>query len=367
MIFDFDSVVIGAGVVGLAIGRSLAETGRDVLILDADSNIGKGISSRNSEVIHAGIYYPNKSLKQSLCIEGRSLLIEYCKSRKIDYSLLGKLIVANTEQDILRLPKILMNGIRNGALDLKMVFQDELIELEPNLRARQAILSPHTGIVDSHGLMLAMQGDFEQLGGLLCCNSLVSEICVIKDGFSLTVESSETTHITCRELINSAGLDAQKVSGIIKNNSVNSVPKSMYCKGTYFSFNSRSPFSRLIYPVPNNAGLGVHLTLDLAGRAKFGPDTEWVAAPNYEVSLKRKGEFARAIRSYFPALKDYQLSPDYAGVRPKIVSAKEPAADFSIQFSDQHSIPRYVALYGIESPGLTSALAIGKLISQKIN
>ncbi len=367
MIVDFDSVVIGAGVVGLSIARSLAETGREVLILEANSNIGEGISSRNSEVIHAGIYYPHDSLKRRLCLEGRHLLIEYCESRKVEYKNLGKLIVANTEQDIQRLPKILASGIRNGVSDLKMVFQDELRELEPNLRASQAIFSPSTGIINSHGLMLALQGDFESAGGLLSCNSSVSAINVMKDGFSVTVESGESMEITCRELINSAGLNAQKITRTIKHGAGHAIPKSRYCKGTYFSLSRKSPFSRLIYPVPNNAGLGVHLTLDLAGRAKFGPDTEWLATPNYDVSSKRKGEFVKAIRDYFPDLNAEELNPDYAGVRPKIVSAKEPAADFSIQFSDQHSIPGYVALYGIESPGLTSALAIGKLIRQKIH
>ena len=278
-----------------------------------------------------------------------------------------KLIVANTEQDIQQLPKILANGIRNGVSDLKIVFQDELRELEPNLRASQAIFSPSTGIINNHGLMLALQGVFESAGGLLSCNSSVSAINVMKEGFSVTVESDESIEITFRELINSAGLNAQKITRTIKHGAGHDIPKSRYCKGTYFSLSRKSPFSRLIYPVPNNAGLGVHLTLDLAGRAKFGPDTEWLATPNYDVSSKRKGEFVKAIRDYFPDLNDEELNPDYAGVRPKIVSAKEPAADFSIQFTDQHSIPGYVALYGIESPGLTSALAIGKLIRQKIH
>lgn len=367
MIVDFDSVVIGAGVVGLAIARSLAESGREVLILEANPNIGQGISSRNSEVIHAGIYYPKGSLKQSLCIAGRHLLVEYCESRKVEYRNLGKLIVANTEQDIQSLPKILANGIANGVSDLRMVFQDELNELEPNLRATQAIISPSTGIVNSHALMLALLGDYECAGGLLSCNSLVSGIRVIKDGFSIVVTGSgESSEITCTELINSAGLDAQKISQTFGDGVVLNIPKSRYCKGTYFSLSGKSPFSRLIYPVPNNAGLGVHLTLDLSGRAKFGPDTEWISKPNYEVNSKRKGEFVNAIRDYFPDLNDAELNPDYAGVRPKIVSSREPAADFSIQFSDLHFIQGYVALYGIESPGLTSALAIGELVKQKI-
>lgn len=363
---DFDSVVIGAGVVGLSIARSLANSGRDVLVLEANSNIGQGISSRNSEVIHAGIYYPYQSLKRSLCLEGKKLLVEYCESRKVEYRLLGKLIVANSEQDVLNLPKILENGTRNGVSDLRMVFLDELRELEPNLRAKQAILSPSTGIVDSHGLMLALQGDLERRGGLLSFKSNASAIRVIQGGFSVSVDSSEKIEITCRELINSAGLNAQKVSKAIDNNLYNTVPKARFCKGTYFSFSRKSPFSRLIYPVPNDAGLGIHLTLDLAGRAKFGPDTEWVNSADYHVESGRKNDFVEAIREYFPGLEDHELNPAYAGVRPKIVSAAEPAADFSIMFSDKHYLPGFVALYGIESPGLTSALAIGDLVCRRL-
>ena len=367
MVFDFDSVVIGAGVVGLSIARSLAETGKTVLIVEAESDFGKGISSRNSEVIHAGIYYPTNSLKRSLCVSGKDLLVDYCVSHNVDHKILGKLIVANTKEEIFILGKIFENGIRNGVTDLKMVLPDEISQLEPNLRANKAIISPSTGIVDSHGLMLALLGDFENAGGLLSCNSPISRIKVLKIGFALTVGLKENFEITCRELINSAGLSAQKISMMIKNIEVGPVPESKYCKGTYFSYSKKSDFSRLIYPVPNNSGLGVHLTLDLAGRSKFGPDTEWVDTPNYDVNPKRKNEFIKAIKTYFPDLSGEALMPDYAGVRPKIVSENEPASDFMIQFSDQHLIPGYVALYGIESPGLTSALAIGNLISRKLN
>ena len=362
MNFDFDSIVVGAGVVGLAIARSLSESGRDVLVLEANSGVGQGISSRNSEVIHAGIYYPFESLKRRLCLEGRKLLVDYCISRKIEYKMLGKLIVANTEQDVQALPNILASGIRNGVSDLRMIGEGELRELEPNLRARRAIHSPSTGIVDSHGLMIALQGDIERTGGVLSFNSEVAAIKLIKDGFSVGVKSTEFIDITCKELINSAGLSAQELSKNIIPSMSNKIPKTRYCKGTYFSMSSRSPFSSLIYPVPNNAGLGVHLTLDLAGRARFGPDTEWIDEPNYDVNSARKFDFVESIRDYFPGLKAHDLHPDYAGVRPKIVDADEPSADFSIQSYGQHSIPGYVALYGIESPGLTSALAIAKFV-----
>ncbi len=367
MIVDFDSIIIGGGVVGLAIARSLADTGREVLLLEANPSIGQGISSRNSEVIHAGIYYPYNSLKRLLCLKGRNLLVKYCEARNISYKNLGKLIIANEQTEIDALPKILDNGLRNGVSDLRIILQDELKELEPNLRAKKAIHSPSTGIVDSHGLMLALQGDLELAGGLLSFNSEVREVKKIKEGFLVGVCSSESIEVTCRELINSAGLNAQEISKNFIDVGPTSIPKVRYCKGTYFSLAKNSPFNTLIYPVPNRAGLGIHLTLDLAGRAKFGPDTEWINAPNYEVDPQRKAEFVSHIRDYYPDIDDNDIHPDYAGIRPKIVDAGESAADFNIQFSAQHSILGYVALYGIESPGLTSALAIGEFVSKNLN
>ena len=368
MTLNFDSIVIGAGVIGLSIARSLADTGREVLILEANASIGQGISSRNSEVIHAGIYYPYESLKRRLCIEGRTLLTEYCESRKIEFKKIGKLIITNEQEDVQKLKRILSNGTRNGVSNLKMLFEDELSELEPNLNAKQAIFSPSTGIIDSHGLMLALQGDFERAKGLLSLNSSVAGIKAIKEGFSVKVDSiGESSEVTCRELINSAGLNAQKISKTLNNKYDNTIPEPRYCKGTYYSLSTKSPFSRLIYPVPNNAGLGIHLTLDLAGRAKFGPDTEWIDEPNYEINSDQKGKFVDAIKNYFPSLNEEELYPDYVGVRPKIASYNDPPADFSIQFSDQHSILGYVALYGIESPGLTSALAIGEFVKQRLD
>jgi len=361
MPFDFDSIVIGAGVVGLAIARSLAETGREVLILESNANIGQGISSRNSEVIHAGIYYPHKSLKANLCLLGRSLLIKYCKSRKVEFKRVGKLIVSNEEDDS-QLKDIFLRGKRNGVEDLELINKNELTILEPSLRAQKAIFSPSTGIIDSHGLMIALLGDFENLKGLLSLNSKVSSIRNLDNGYSVEVNSmGELSEVTCRELINSAGLDAQKISYSFKKIPIR-IPKTRYCKGTYYSLSKKSPFSRLIYPIPSNAGLGIHLTLDLSGRARFGPDTEWIEKPNYEISTNNKANFVSAIKDYYPDLLEEDLYPDYVGVRPKIVSYNEPPADFSIQFSNQHSFKGYVALYGIESPGLTSALGIGEFV-----
>ena len=288
MNFDFDSIVVGAGVVGLAIARSLAEKGREVLVLESDAGIGRGISSRNSEVIHAGIYYPFKSLKRRLCVEGRRLLVQYCDSHKIEHRQVGKLIIANEETDLDKLPEILRRGLGNGVQDLRMVFQDEIRELEPSLRAKQGILSPSTGIIDSHGFMLALRGDIERAGSILSFNSKVIEVSVLKTGFCIKVGGHEDFEVTCRELINSAGLDAPALSKSIKCLKHSSVPRPYYCKGSYFSLSRSSPFKRLIYPVPNNAGLGIHLTLDLAGRAKFGPDVEWIDEPNYTISCQRK-------------------------------------------------------------------------------
>ena len=279
--------------------------------------------------------------------------------------MLGKLIVANSEQEINSLSRIFDNGLKNGVNDLRMIFREEIKTMEPNLRATQAIFSPSTGIVDSHGLMLALLGDLQRNGGILSCNSFVSKIEIIEGGFSISVDSEEVIEITCRELINCAGIEAQKVSKSINRNNFK-VPKAYLCKGNYFSLTRKAPFSRLIYPVPNNSGLGIHLTLDLGGRARFGPDTEWIDDINYDVSFLQKQNFVDAIKKYFPELDETELHADYAGIRPKIVSRGEPAADFSIQFCDQHSIPGFVALYGIESPGLTSALAIGEYIRQNI-
>lgn len=363
---DFDSVVIGAGVVGLAIARSLSNSGRKVLLLEGENAVGQGISSRSSEVIHAGIYYPRGSLKRDLCLRGRISLIDYCKSNNVEYKILGKLIVANTEEQVEALSVIIKNGIQNGVSDLKMISEQELEHLEPSLRAKQAILSPSTGIIDSYGFMLSLQSDFELSGGLLSLGSSVSQIRKIDSGFAISVVGHDGFEVTSRELINSTGLNAQalssKIGGIIKN----SIPNGYFCKGTYFSLASRSPFSKLIYPVPNSAGLGVHLTLDLAGRARFGPDVEWINTLEYEVSSTRKNEFYEAIRQYYPAISKDDLNPDYAGVRPKLVDAGKPAADFMIQLEDRHALQGYVALYGIESPGLTASLSIAHYVRQSL-
>ena len=367
MNFDFDSVVIGSGVVGLSIARSLSFSGRKVLLLEKKKVIGQGISSRNSEVIHAGIYYPFGSLKRHLCIDGKKRLVRYCADRNVEYKLLGKLIVANSKEELETLSDIFSNGIKNGVSDLRMVSENELRSIEPELRAKQAILSPSSGIVDSHSLMLSLQGDFELKDGIMIFGSSVSRINQLVGGFSVSVEGHEDFEVTSKELINSAGLHSQELSSKIPTIEEMSIPKTRYCKGNYFSLSSKPPFSRLIYPVPNNSGLGIHYTLDLSGRAKFGPDTEWIESPDYNVDFSLKDKFYKAIQHYYPSLKIDDLKPDYAGIRPKVVDADEPAADFLIQFEDTHSLPGYVALYGIESPGLTACLAIAHYVCETLN
>lgn len=367
MKFDFDSIVVGAGVVGLAIASTLAKSGRSVLVLEKEGGIGQGISSRNSEVIHAGIYYPAKSLKRDLCIQGKKLLENYCQKYRVDYKLPGKLIVATNESQGKLLTTIMKNGIKNGVKNLRIVEGYELESMEPNLRATKAILSPGTGILDSHGFMFSLMGDLERHAGLLSFKSSVSQVRKLKVGFAISVLESQGYEVTSKELVNSSGLYAQELSSKILGIDETTIPNAYYCKGTYFSLATPSPFSRLIYPVPNNAGLGVHLTLDLAGRAKFGPDTEWITSPDYIVNAGSRDKFYTAIREYYPGIKRDSLIPDYAGVRPKIVGPDDPATDFSIQFDDEHSLEGYVALYGIESPGLTASLAIADYVVSKLN
>jgi L-2-hydroxyglutarate oxidase LhgO len=367
MSVDFDSTVVGAGVIGLAVARALAESGRTVLLVEREDGIGQGISSRNSEVIHAGIYYPNNSLKHVLCIEGKRLLVNYCRDRDVDYKLLGKLIVATDKHQIMKLSTIMQNGRRNGVSDLRLVDSMELTEMEPNLKSKKAILSPSTGILDSHGFMLSLLGDIEKSGAVISFRSAVSQVRPLKQGFAISISGYDDFEFTSKELVNSAGLHAQEMSEKILGIDKASIPKAFYCKGTYFSFRPPSPFKRLIYPVPSNAGLGVHLTLDLAGRAKFGPDTEWISRPDYVACASNKDKFWEAIRKYYPEIKKEDLNPDYAGVRPKIVGAESLAADFSIQFENEHSLKGYVALYGMESPGLTASLAVANYVVAQLD
>lgn len=358
---DIDCIVLGAGVVGLAIARELAATGREVLVVEASEGIGTGTSARNSEVIHAGIYYPQNSLKARLCVEGKHRLYEYCAERGIAHKRLGKLIVAATPEQTWQLAGIAERARLNGVDDLYQIDGAAAAQLEPALICDAALVSPSTGIVDSHGLMLALQGDTENAGGQCVFMTPFREGRVLENGeFLLSFDGEEAMELTTNCLINATGLSAPSVARRVAGQPAALIPPAFYCKGSYFTLSGRSPFSRLIYPMPDNAGLGVHLTVDLGGQAKFGPDTEWVDGENYDIDPRRADSFYAAVRQYWPDLPDGALQPGYTGIRPKIVGPGEPAADFVIAGPATHGVAGMVNLFGIESPGLTASLAIAR-------
>jgi L-2-hydroxyglutarate oxidase LhgO len=350
-----DCVVIGAGVVGLAVARALALAGREVVILEAEDAIGTHTSSRNSEVIHAGIYYPQGSLKASACVEGRKRLYAYCETHGVPHRRCGKFIVATSEPQREELSSIRRKAHANGVTDVVEIPAAEAMRQEPALRCVAALHSPSTGIVDSHALMLAYLGDAEAAGAMLALKSPLARAIASGQGFELEVEK---TRIKTKLLVNSAGLRAPSVARRIDGLPAGAIPPELYAKGNYYSLAGRPPFSRLIYPVPEPGGLGVHVTLDLAGQARFGPDVEWVERIDYEVDPRRSERFYAAIRRYWPALPDGALAPGYAGIRPKISGPKDPAADFVVQGPAAHGVPGLVNLFGIESPGLTASLAL---------
>ncbi|WP_367065110.1 NAD(P)/FAD-dependent oxidoreductase [Oryzisolibacter sp. LB2S] len=353
-----DCVVVGAGVVGLAVARALALDGREVLVLEAEAAIGTQTSSRNSEVIHAGIYYPQGSLKARLCVQGKHMLYDYCEQRNLPFRRCGKLIVATSEGQLARLADIRRHAEANGVDDLAWLTRDEARALEPELECVAALLSPSTGIVDSHALMLALLGDLEHAGGLLALNSPLARAQCAPDGIEL--EARDGTRITARTVVNAAGLHAVDLARGFAGLDAAHIPQAAYAKGNYFTLSGRAPFEHLIYPVPEAAGLGVHLTLDLGGQAKFGPDVQWVDGPDdLVVDAGRAQAFYAEVRKYWPGLRDGALAAGYAGIRPKIHGPNEPAADFVIEGPRQHGVAGLVNLFGIESPGLTSALAIG--------
>jgi L-2-hydroxyglutarate oxidase LhgO len=358
-----DAVVIGAGVVGLAVARALAMSGREVVILEAEDAIGTHTSSRNSEVIHAGIYYPEGTLKARSCVAGKRLLYEYCASHGVPHRCCGKLIVASESNQTKELEHILQRANANGVTDLDWFSKEKALHLEPELSCVAALHSPSTGIIDSHALMLAYLGDAEAHGAMLALRSFF-ERAVVHNGFTLHVAGSDPIHT--RILINSAGLKAPTVAKQIEGYPAEKAPRELYAKGSYYALARRSPFSRLIYPVPEPGGLGVHLTLDLAGQARFGPDVEWVQGIAYDVDPRRAERFYAAIRRYWPGLPDGALLPGYAGIRPKTAGPGEPAADFEIQGPAAHGVPGLVHLFGIESPGLTASLALAGLVLDEV-
>ncbi len=367
-----DAVVIGAGVVGLAVARALALAGREVIVLEAADAIGTGISSRNSEVIHAGIYYPQGSLKARLCVEGSRRLFEYCATRNVGHRRCGKLIVATDESQMTALEGLRQKSHANGAIEVHWIEAAEAKTMEPALHCVGALHSPMTGIVDSHGLMLAYQGEAEAHGAMIAFNSPVTGGAVEDDGILLEVGGVSPMRLKCKIVVNAAGLTAPMLGRRIAGLAPETVPANYYCKGNYFTLAGRSPFSRLIYPAPEVAGLGVHLTLDMAGQAKFGPDVEWLDVADgepldYVVDPRRGDGFYAAIRSYWPALPDNALQPGYSGIRPKVQSPTDKVqADFIVQGPEVHGIPGLLNLYGIESPGLTSSLALADLAAAKI-
>jgi L-2-hydroxyglutarate oxidase LhgO len=353
-----DCVVVGAGVVGLAIARRLAQAGRETLVLERHDAFGTETSARNSEVVHAGIYYPTGSLKARLCVAGREQLYDYCRLKGIEHRRYGKLIVATNAAQARDLEGIAAAAARNGVSDLRRLEAAEAIRLEPALNCTAALLSPSTGIIDSHGLMLALLGDLEQAGGNLVVQTPVTALRPTPDGVQVQMGHETSPWLRARWVINAAGLEAPRLASRIEGFPPEHTPTARYAKGSYFTLEGRAPFSRLVYPVPEPGGLGVHLTLDLAGRARFGPDVEWIDEPEYSVDPRRADAFYERIRRYWPALQDGALSPAYAGVRPKIEGPGGLAADFRIDGPSVHGVPGIVNLLGIESPGLTAALAI---------
>jgi L-2-hydroxyglutarate oxidase LhgO len=355
-----DCVVIGAGVVGLATARALALSGREVLVLESARTIGTGTSSRNSEVIHAGIYYPSGTLKARLCVAGRRLLYDYVERRGVEYRRLGKLILATSEQEVAMLRKYEAQALANGVDDLCWPSLQEIRQLEPSVRCVAGILSPSSGIIDSHGLMLSFRADLEAAGGLLAFNATVVGGALDAERIELEIAGDATVRIIARTVVNCAGLEAQAVSAKLRGVAAESIPRRFLAKGHYFSMMGRAPFRRLVYPLANSAGLGTHVTLDLSGNARFGPDVQWIDEVDYGFDETRKPEFLQAIRLYYPAMELSRLQAAYTGIRPKLSGPGQPAADFCIRGPSEHSHRPYVAMYGIESPGLTASMAIGE-------
>lgn len=361
-----DCIVIGAGVVGLALARHLARSGREVVVLEAEDRIGTGISSRNSEVIHAGIYYPAGSLKARLCVAGNRALYEYCRARGVDHRRCGKLIVATDASQVEALRQLQVRAAANGVTDLQWLEADEARRLEPQLRCAAALLSPSTGIVDSHGLMRALAVDAEGAGASVVLKSPVLGGRSTPAGIEISVGGIEPMTLLAHRVYNGAGLGAIAIARHIQGAKPASLPTApvRFAKGNYFGLSGAAPFSRLVYPVPSHrglgGGLGVHLTLDLAGQARFGPDVEWVDHEGYDVDLRRADSFYAEVRKYWPGLPDQALQPAYAGIRPKLHAEGEPVPDFLIQREDAHGVPGLVNLLGIESPGLTACLALAE-------
>jgi L-2-hydroxyglutarate oxidase LhgO len=359
-----DCVVVGAGVIGLAVGRALALRGLEVIVIEAASATGTETSSRNSEVIHAGVYYPPNTLKARLCVEGRLLLYGYCEAKGIDHARIGKLIVATCDAELPVLDRYLAQARANGVTDLSRLGPSEVSRLDPAVHCVQALHSPSTGIIDSRAYMLALQGDLEAHGGTVVLNTRVSRVVRRKELFD--IEVAGTTAIRCSGLVNAAGLHAQDLARNIDALPPATIPPLHLARGHYYGLAGKSPFSRLVYPVASVADLGIHVTMDLGGAARFGPDLQWINAVDYRFDPDRLTGFTAAIRRYYPDLDEARLQPGHTGIRPKLAGPDEPAADFLVQGEEAHGISGLVNLYGIDSPGLTASLAIAERVSALI-
>ncbi len=358
-----ECLVVGAGVIGLAVARALARSGREVVVLESERGIGRGVSSRNSEVIHAGIYYPSGLAKTRLCVEGKALLYAFCREYEVPHRACGKLLVATTENEVGKLASIKAQAEANGVTDLAWLGGDEARALEPALVATRALISPSTGIIDSHAFMLALLGDAERRGAMLALETPVVSGRSAGRGLIVETGGPNPTRIAARIVVNSAGLGAQAVARSISGMPRERIPPLHLAKGNYFALAAPSPFSHLIYPMPTPGGLGVHLTLDMSGRARFGPDVEWIDAIDYSVDPTRGEAFYAAVRSYWPGLPDGALQPDYSGIRPKIERPGGSGADFLVQSQKDHGVTGLINLFGIEFPGLTSSLAIADWVA----
>ncbi|MEC7816416.1 MAG: NAD(P)/FAD-dependent oxidoreductase [Pseudomonadota bacterium] len=363
---EVQTVVIGAGVVGLAVARQLARQGRDVLVLESGPRLGEGISSRNSEVIHAGLYYPTDSLKARFCVRGRELLYEYCESHQVRHRQCGKWIVASSEDQLERLGALSDQAALNGVV-LKAADSGVVQAALPELRVAGGLWSERTGIVDSHGLMLALLGELEDAGGRLAVQCPVTAIESNAKGHRIEIGGEEPMVLLAQEVVNAAGLGAPSVAAAWQGMPDACKPRQWLARGVYFSYAGRHPFETLVYPLPENGGLGVHLTLDLAGGARFGPDVEWVAVEDYQVDPQRADAFARSIQGWWPGLDATKLQPSYAGIRPKLAGPDDGFADFRVEGPQQHGLAGAVQLFGIESPGLTSCLALAEYVAEQLN
>jgi L-2-hydroxyglutarate oxidase LhgO len=351
-------LVIGAGVIGLAVARAAAFAGHDVIVAEAADGIGTGISSRNSEVIHAGMYYPTGSLRAQFCARGNRMLYDFCETHGVAHRRCGKFIVATNDAERTRLDAIHAQGKINGVEGLELIGGNAARDLEPELSCIAALVSPATGIIDGHGYMLALQGDLEAHGGTIAFETPVERMTPMLNGWRVHFGGRDPGQLDVDAVINCAGLSAQHVARAIEGYPATRIPKQVLAKGNYFAYARRPAFTRLIYPTPVDGGLGVHVTLDLAGRMRFGPDVEWIDSLHYEVDPARAASFYARIRTYWPGLPDDSLVPDYSGIRPKLTGPGEPAADFMIEGPAEHRMPGLVNLFGIESPGLTSSLPL---------